>query len=162
LGFSSLALPALQRCCNRVCLRGGRIRHRGFTPITSIQIIPILSPSPPKSPLVPFLTRGRGDLLAVVASVTVKRHARVSLFICNAQDNALNKETAHLSGYCPIRKISVERRGTRVKRFFVSEAQRAELENLSEYRRSGATGDIPGASFWYFLREKVLRVLKRS
>jgi hypothetical protein len=37
--------------------------------------------------------------------------------------------------YCPIREISVERGGTRVKRFFVSEAHRAELENLTEYRQ---------------------------
>jgi hypothetical protein len=60
--------------------------------------------------------------------------------------------------YGPIRNISVERRGTRVKRFFVSEARRAELENLTEARQSGAPGDFSGASFWYFLREKVLRV----
>jgi hypothetical protein len=64
-----------------------------------------------------------------------------------------------LSGYCPIRKISVERQGTRVKRFFVSEARRAELENLTECRRSGTPGDLTGAGFWYFLREKVLLVL---
>jgi hypothetical protein len=68
-----------------------------------------------------------------------------------------------------------------VKRFFVSEAQGAELKNLSEYLRSGTPGDwmrlsnarsfyiknyvlacrshviISGASFWYFLREKALR-----
>jgi hypothetical protein len=61
--------------------------------------------------------------------------------------------------YCPIREISVKRRGTRVKRFFVSEARRAELENLTEYRQSGTPGDFSGASFWYFLREKVLTVL---
>jgi hypothetical protein len=61
--------------------------------------------------------------------------------------------------YCPIRKISVKRRGPRVKRFFVSEAQRAELENLTEERGSGTPGDFSGASFWYFLREKVLRVV---
>jgi hypothetical protein len=60
--------------------------------------------------------------------------------------------------YCPIREISVQRGGTRVKRFFVSEAQGAELENLTEARQSGAPGDLSGASFWYFLREKVLRV----
>jgi hypothetical protein len=59
--------------------------------------------------------------------------------------------------FCPIREISVQRRGTRVKRFFVSEAQGAELENLTESRQSGAPGDFSGASFWYFLREKVLR-----
>jgi hypothetical protein len=59
--------------------------------------------------------------------------------------------------YCPIRGISVERRGTRVKRFFVSEAHRAELENLTEERWSGTPGDCTGASFWYFLREKVRR-----
>jgi hypothetical protein len=47
-----------------------------------------------------------------------------------------------------------------VKRFFVSEARRAELENLTEYRQSGAPGDFSGASFWYFLREKVLRVFR--
>jgi hypothetical protein len=66
----------------------------------------------------------------------------------------------HFNGmylYCPIREISVERGGTRVKRFFVSEAAKAELENLTEDRRSGTPGDFPGASFWYFLREKVLR-----
>jgi hypothetical protein len=45
-----------------------------------------------------------------------------------------------------------------VKRFFVSEARRAELENLTEDRQSGTPGDFSGASFWYFLREKVLRV----
>jgi hypothetical protein len=45
-----------------------------------------------------------------------------------------------------------------VKRFFVSEARRAELENLTEARQSGAPGDFSGASFWYFLRGKVLRV----
>jgi hypothetical protein len=44
--------------------------------------------------------------------------------------------------YCPIRKISVERRGSRVKRFFVSEAWSAELKNLTEYRRSGTPGDF--------------------
>jgi hypothetical protein len=61
-----------------------------------------------------------------------------------------------LSG--PIRKISVEREGTRVKRFFVSEAQRAELENLTEYRRSGTPGDFPGAVFLVlFYAKKVLR-----
>jgi hypothetical protein len=43
-----------------------------------------------------------------------------------------------------------------VKRFFVSEAHGAELKNLTEYRQSGTPGDFPGASFWYFLREKVL------
>jgi hypothetical protein len=43
--------------------------------------------------------------------------------------------------YCPIRKISVERRGTRVKRFFVSEARRAELKNLTESRWSETPGD---------------------
>ena len=47
----------------------------------------------------------------------------------------------------------------RMKRFFVSEAQRAELNNLTEYRRSGMPGDLTGESFWYFLREKVLRDL---
>jgi hypothetical protein len=45
----------------------------------------------------------------------------------------------------------------RVKRFFVSEAQGAELKNLTEYRESGTPGDFAGGSFWYFLREKVLR-----
>jgi hypothetical protein len=48
-----------------------------------------------------------------------------------------------------------------VKRFFVSEAQRAELENLTEARQSGTPGDFSGASFWYFLREKVLRVFEK-
>ena len=61
--------------------------------------------------------------------------------------------------YCPIRKISVERGGSRVKRFFVFEANRAELKNLTEARQSGTPGDCPGASFWYFLREKVLMAL---
>jgi hypothetical protein len=60
--------------------------------------------------------------------------------------------------YGPIREISVERRGTRVKRFFVSEADKAELKNLTEARQSVTPGDFSGASFWYFLREKVLRV----
>ena len=59
--------------------------------------------------------------------------------------------------YCPIREISVERGGTKVKRFFVSEARRDELGNLTEYRQSGTPGDCSGASFWYFLREKVQR-----
>ena len=59
--------------------------------------------------------------------------------------------------YCTIRKISVERRGRRIKRFFVSEAQGAELENLTKYRGSETPGDFLGASFWYFLREKVRR-----
>ena len=59
--------------------------------------------------------------------------------------------------YCPIGKISVKRRGPRVKRFFVSEAHRAELKNLTEERWSETPGDLPGASFWYFLREKVRR-----
>jgi hypothetical protein len=72
------------------------------------------------------------------------------------QDNALNKKTStHMSGYCPIRKISVERGGARVKRFNVSEDISSELLNLTEYRQSGTPGDFTGASFWYFLREKV-------
>jgi hypothetical protein len=65
------------------------------------------------------------------------------------------------SPYCPIREISVERGGTRVKRFFVSEARRAELKNLTEERRSETPGDCSGASFWYFLREKVLRGISK-
>jgi hypothetical protein len=64
-------------------------------------------------------------------------------------DHALNKENhcneMYLSG--PIREISVQRGGARVKRFFVSEAQRAELENLTEYRQSGTPGDFSGAGF---------------
>jgi hypothetical protein len=53
----------------------------------------------------------------------------------------------------PIREISVERRGARVKRFFVSEAQRAELNNLTEYRGSVTPGDYPRGSFFgTFLR----------
>jgi hypothetical protein len=56
--------------------------------------------------------------------------------------------------YCPIRKISVERQGTRGKRFFVSEARKDELKNLTEYRGSGTPEDFPGASFWYFWRNK--------
>jgi hypothetical protein len=60
--------------------------------------------------------------------------------------------------YCPIRKISVERRGTRVKKFIVFEAQRAELKNITEYRRSGMPGDFPGAGFLVlFYAKKVLR-----
>ena len=35
----------------------------------------------------------------------------------------------------------------------------SELLNLTEYRRSGTPGDWTGASFWYFLREKVLLAL---
>ena len=63
--------------------------------------------------------------------------------------------------YCPIREISVERGGTKVKRFFVFEARRDELGNLTEYRQSGTPGDCSGASFWYFLREKVLRGIRK-
>jgi hypothetical protein len=44
--------------------------------------------------------------------------------------------------YCPIREISVERRGARVKRFFVFEVVAAELENLTEARQSGTPGDF--------------------
>jgi hypothetical protein len=62
--------------------------------------------------------------------------------------------------YCPIREISVERGGTRVKRFFVSEAQRAELKNLTEYRGSGTPGDFSGAVFLVlFYAKKVRRYL---
>jgi hypothetical protein len=63
--------------------------------------------------------------------------------------------------YCPIREISVERGGTRVKKFNVFEPRyfRGELLNFRESRQSGTPGDFTGASFWYFLREKVLRVL---
>jgi hypothetical protein len=60
--------------------------------------------------------------------------------------------------YGPIRKISVERRRVNVKRFFVSEAAKAELENLTKDRQSVAPGDLSGAGFWYFLPEKVLMV----
>jgi hypothetical protein len=49
--------------------------------------------------------------------------------------------------FCPIREISEERGGTRVKRFFVSEAYRAELKNITEYRKSGTPGDLTGAGF---------------
>jgi hypothetical protein len=31
------------------------------------------------------------------------------------------------------------------------------LKNLTEYRESETPGDFSGESFWYFLREKVLR-----
>jgi hypothetical protein len=63
--------------------------------------------------------------------------------------------------YCPIRKISVKRRGTRVKRFFVSEAQGAELENLTEYRQSVTPGDFAGAVFLVlFYAKKVLRGIR--
>jgi hypothetical protein len=82
------------------------------------------------------------------------------LFICNVVDHALNKENHVFVRclYCPIRKISVERRGPRVKRFFVSEAQRAELENLTEDRQSGTPGDFSGAGFLVlFYDKKVLR-----
>jgi hypothetical protein len=80
------------------------------------------------------------------------------MFICNAQDNALNK-TASMSGsfYCPIRKISVERQGTRVKRFFVSEDISSELKNLTEYRKSGTPGDFPGAVFLVLFCAKKVR-----
>jgi hypothetical protein len=63
--------------------------------------------------------------------------------------------------YCPIRKISVERGGARVKKFNVFEPRyfRGELLNFTEERRSGTPGDFTGASFWYFLREKVLLAL---
>jgi hypothetical protein len=59
--------------------------------------------------------------------------------------------------YCPIREISVERRGTRVKRFFVSEAQRAELKNLTEERQSGTPGDWTGAVFLVLFYTKKVR-----
>jgi hypothetical protein len=56
----------------------------------------------------------------------------------------------------------VERGGARVKRFFVSEPRyfRGELKNLTEYRGSVTPGDLTGESFWYFLREKVLRGIR--
>jgi hypothetical protein len=58
---------------------------------------------------------------------------------------------------CPIREISVERRGTRVKRFFVSEDVSSELKNLTEYRQSGTPGDFTGAVFLVlFYTKKVL------
>jgi hypothetical protein len=44
---------------------------RGRAPVIPILIIPILSPAPPKSPFTPFLTRGQGDLLVVVANGSV-------------------------------------------------------------------------------------------
>jgi hypothetical protein len=92
----------------------------------------------------------------VVASGSVKEQAKVYGFsVMSKAMHSIEKTTAHMSVYCPIRGISVERVGTRVKRFFVSEAQRAELKNLNEYRQSGTPGDFSGASFWYFLREKV-------
>jgi hypothetical protein len=49
----------------------------------------------------------------------------------------------------PIREISVERRGTRVKKFNVFEPRcfRGELLNFTEYRRSGTPGDFEGAGF---------------
>jgi hypothetical protein len=65
----------------------------------------------------------------------------------------------------PIREISVQRRGTRVKRFFVSEARMAELENLTEYRRIkriinvikkiiNPVGHGGGAPFWIVARPR--------
>jgi hypothetical protein len=63
--------------------------------------------------------------------------------------------------YCPIREISVERGGTRVKRFFVSEAHGDELKNLTEYRQSGTPGDFEGAVFLVlFYAKKVLGVFR--
>jgi hypothetical protein len=98
-----------------------------------------------------------GGSLAVAANGKVKRHTFVCLSYAMWSTMHSVKEN-HVFLYCPIREISVQRRGTRVKRFFVSEAQGAELENLTESRQSGTPGDFAGASFWYFLREKVLRV----
>jgi hypothetical protein len=70
----------------------------------------------------------------------------------------------HFNGmylFGPIRKISVQRRGTRVKRFFVSEAQGAELKNLTESRQSGTPGDFAGAVFLVlFYAKKVLRGIR--
>jgi hypothetical protein len=115
-------------------------------------------PLTPEIPLSPLSHKGTGGLISRGCRWFRKTAHKGLQFICNVEDHALNKKTsAHMSGYCPIREISVERQDTRVKRFFVSEAQRAELKNLTEYRRSGTPGDCPGASFWYFLREKVLR-----
>jgi hypothetical protein len=123
--------------------------YRGFAPQNQS-----LSPAPPKSPFTPFRTRGQGDLLAVVASGSVKRHAEVN-------GSSVTWTTMHsekrLFMYCPIREISVERRGTRVKKFNVFEDVSSELLNFTEERTSGTHGDFPGASFWYFLRKKVLR-----
>jgi hypothetical protein len=44
-----------------------------------------------------------------------------------------------------------------VKRFFVSEAQRAELKNLTEYRQSGTPGDFTGAVFLVLFYTKKVR-----
>jgi hypothetical protein len=109
--------------------------YRGFAPQNQS-----LSPAPPKSPFTPFRT--------------VKRHAEVN-------GSSVTWTTMHsekrLFMYCPIREISVERRGTRVKKFNVFEDVSSELLNFTEERTSGTHGDFPGASFWYFLRKKVLR-----
>jgi hypothetical protein len=59
----------------------------------------------------------------------------------------------------PIREISVELRGTRVKKFNVFEPRyfRGELLNFTEYRQSGTPGDFTGAVFLVlFYTKKVL------
>jgi hypothetical protein len=99
----------------------------------------------------------------VAASGAVIRHAFIFLsYAMLSTMHSIKRNTFHMSGYCPIREISVERQGTRVKRFFVSEDVSSELENLTESRQSTTPGDFPGASFWYFLRKKVLRVFCES
>jgi hypothetical protein len=58
-----------------------------------------------------------------------------------------NDDKGLCSPYCPIREISVERGGMRVKKFNVFEDVSSELLNSTEYRQSGTPGDLTGAVF---------------
>jgi hypothetical protein len=140
---------------------------RGFTMITKGSALgpayilkPNSIPLTPEIPLSPLSHKGTGGLISRGRKWTGQTARKDLSFMCHVVDHALNKKkTKHMSGYCPIREISVERQGTRVKKFNVSEPRyfSGELLNFSEYRQSGTPGDFTGASFWYFLREKVLR-----